>query len=271
MSKLYIIKCGGRFVMEKQAVASFLLLVKELVEKGDFVIIIHGGGPQADDLAHKLKVPIKKVNGKRITDFSTLQIAKMTYAGLINTDLVSLCIGKRIQAIGISGVNSKLAEVVRRPKILGVDFGYVGDIKKINKKLLQLLLENGYVPVISSLGVDAAGQVFNINADNLAAHIASSLKAQKLIFISDVQGVAEDKKQKTFLRNLTLNKARELIAKGVIDKGMIPKVESAYLALEKGVECVQILGPLKTKKEWTDAILNDKFGTALKLSGPHSP
>lgn len=270
MNKLYVIKCGGHFVAEKQWIVPFLSMVKNLVEKGNFVIIIHGGGPQADDLSHKLKVPIKKINGKRVTDFQTLQIAKMTYAGLINTDLVAFCISKGIQAIGISGVDSKLAEVVKRPKIKGVDFGYVGDIKKINKKLLQLLLENGYVPVVSSLGVDYTGQVFNINADSLAANIAAALKASKLIFISDVAGVAQDKKQGKFLRNLSLNKARELISKRVITGGMIPKVEGAYLALEKGVECIQILGPLKSKKEWEDAILNDKFGTALKLSRPNS-
>lgn len=236
------------------------------MEKGNFVVIIHGGGPQADDLSRKLKVPIKQINDKRITDFQTLQIVKMTYAGLINTDLVSLCISKGIQAIGISGVSSKLAEVVKRPKTLGVDFGYVGDIRKINKKLLQLFLENGYVPVVSCLGVDTSGQVFNINADSLAAHIAAALKASKLIFISDVAGVAQDKKQRKFLQNLSRSKTRELISKGVITGGMIPKVESSYLALEKGVECVQILGPLKTKKEWEDAILNDRFGTILKLS-----
>lgn len=263
MNKLYVIKCGGSFVAEKQWITPFLSMVKKLVEKGNFVIIMHGGGPQADDLANNLRVPIKKVNGKRITDFQTLQIAKMIYAGLINTDLVSLCIGMGIQAIGISGVSSKLAEVVRRPKTLGIDFGFVGDIKKINKKLLQLLLENGYVPIVSCLGVDNSGQVFNINADSLAANIASAFKAGKLIFISDVAGVSQDNKQGKFLRNLPLSKARELISKGVITGGMIPKVEGAYLALEKGVGCVQILGPLKTKKEWWYAILNDKFGTMI--------
>jgi len=268
--KPYVIKCGGLFVAEKQWIMPLLSMVKEFVEKGNFVVIIHGGGPQADDLAHKLKVPIKKIDGKRVTDFPTLQIAKMTYAGLINTDLVSLCIGRGIQAIGISGVNSKLAEVVKRPKIKGIDFGYVGDIKKINKKLLLLLLENGYVPVVSCLGVDTSGQVFNINADSLAANIAVSLKASKLIFISDVVGVARDQKQGKFLRNLSRSKASELISKGVITGGMIPKVENAYLALGKGVECVQILGPLKTKKECEDAVLNDTSGTILKLSRPHS-
>lgn len=270
MNNIYIIKCGGNFVMKKQWVEPFLLVVKKLVETGKLIVIIHGGGPQADKLAHKLKVPIKKVDGKRITDLQTLQIAKMTYAGLINTDLVSLCVSKNIQAVGISGVSSKIAEAIKRPKIQGVDFGYVGDIKKINKKLLMLLLENGYVPVISCLGVSTSGQVFNINADRLAANIAAAFKASKLIFISDVAGVAQDKKQGKFLRNLPRGKALALISKGIITGGMVPKIENAYLALEEGVECVQILGPLKTKKEWADAILNNKSGTVLKLSNSNT-
>lgn len=263
MNKLFVIKCGGHFVQEKQWVNPFLSVIKELVKKGGFIVIIHGGGPQADELAHKLKVPVKKIAGKRITDFQTLQIVKMTYAGLINTDLVSLCIKNNIKAIGISGVAGKLAEVVKRPIINDVDFGYVGDIKKINKNLLQLLLKNGYVPVISSLGVNTSGQVFNINADNLAAQIASSLQAQKLIFISDVQGVADNNNQNKFLRSLTIDKAQTLISQGIIHGGMIPKIESSFLALKKTVEKVQILGPLKTKTEWQDAILREKFGTVI--------
>lgn len=264
MNSVYVIKCGGSFVAEKKRIMPFLSMIKDLVEKDNFVVIIHGGGPQADELARKLKIPVKKISGKRVTDLQTLQIAKMTYAGLINTDLVALCISKDIQAVGISGVDSKLAKAVKRPKTPGADFGYVGDIKKINEKLLLLLLENGYVPVISSLGIDASEQVLNINADSLAAHIAISLKASKLIFISDVAGVVQDKKHGKILRTLLRSQADELISKGVITGGMILKVESAYLALEKGVEYVKILGPLKTKKEWTDAILNDKFGTTLK-------
>lgn len=267
MNKLYIFKCGGHFVAEKQWVTPFLSVVKKLINKGNLVVIIHGGGPQADDLSEKLKVPIKKINGKRVTDFQTLQIAKMTYAGLINTDLISLCISQGIQAVGISGVSGKLAEVTKRPKTKGIDYGYVGDIKKINKTLLQLLLENDYVPVIPSLGVDTSGHVFNINADNLAANIAISLKAKKLIFITDVEGVAHNQMQRSVLQSLSQNQAHELISKGVITGGMIPKVENAYSALEKGIESVQILGPLKTEKEWAGAILNDKFGTTLTLSG----
>ncbi len=263
MNKLYVLKVGGSFVSERQWINPFLSMVKEITDKGNLVVIIHGGGPQADDLSRRLKVPIKKINGRRITDLQTLQIAKMIYAGLINTDIVSLCIGINIQAVGISGVNSKLAEAVKRPKTKGIDFGFVGDIKQINNRLLQLLLKGGFIPIISSLGVDISGQVLNINADSLATQIAISLKAKKLIFISDVQGVAEDIQQGEFLPNLSLKKAQELISKGAISGGMIPKVENAFLALKKGVKSVQILGPLKNKKEWKQALLYDKFGSII--------
>lgn len=273
MANLYVIKCGGNFVTQPEWVAPFLKIVKELQEEDASFVIIHGGGTQADNLSHQLKIPIKKINGRRITNLQTLQIIKMVYAGLINTDLVSACISYKIPAVGISGVSNKLAEVVRRPKVRikntatgiveNVDFGYVGDIKKINIKLLQLLLNNGYVPVVSCLGVDTAGQVLNINADGLAADVATALQAKKLMYVSDIQGVAQDKEKAKFLRHLSFNKARKLIAKGIIAGGMIPKIESSFAVLEKSVECVQIVGPLKTKADWKDAILSEKFGTII--------
>lgn len=279
MNNLYVIKCGGSFAMQKHSIMAFLEVVKKLVEKNNFVVIVHGGGPQADDLAHKLQIPVKKINGKRITDFQTLQITKMAYAGLVNTDLVSFCVSQDIQAVGISGVSGKLIEVVKRPKVQVkntvtgdmelVDFGYVGDIKKVNKKMLQMIFKNGYIPIISCLGVDGSGQVFNVNADRLAANIAMSFKAKKLIFISDVQGIAEDKNKVNILRNLSFAKANELISNGVINGGMIPKIENSYIALGKDVENVQILGPLKTKKDWQDAILYEKFGTVITQGGAY--
>lgn len=273
MANLYVIKCGGNFVLQSKWVIPLLEIVKELLEKGASFIIIHGGGTQADKLSHQLKIPIKKINGRRITNVQTLQIIKMVYAGLINTDLVSFCISYKIPAVGISGVSNKLAEVVRRPKVRikntatgiieNVDFGYVGDIKKINIELLQLFLNNSYVPVVSCLGVDTAGQVLNINADGLAAHVATALRAKKLIYVSDIQGIAQDREKAKFLRHLSFNKARELIAKGIIAEGMIPKIESSFAVLEKNVEYVQIVGPQKTKADWRDAILNEKFGTII--------
>lgn len=277
MANLYVIKCGGNFVMQSKWVTPLLEIVKELLEKNASFVIIHGGGIQADNLSHQLKIPIKKINGRRITNFETLQIIKMIYAGLINTDLVSSCISYKIPAVGISGVSNKIAEVVRRPKIRvkntatgiieNVDFGHVGDIKKINIELLQLLLNNGYVPVVSCLGVDTAGQVLNINADGLAASVATALRAKKLIYVSDIQGVAQDKGKVKFLRHLSFDKARKLIAKGVIAEGMIPKIENSFAVLERNVEYVQIVGPLKTKIDWRDAILSEKFGTIIAREG----
>lgn len=273
MSNLYIIKCGGNFISQPKWIAPLLETVKKLLEKNASFVIIHGGGTQADKLSHQLKIPIKKINGRRITNLETLQIIKMIYAGSTNTDLVSSCISYKIPAVGISGVSDKLAEVVRRPKvrikntangtIKDVDFGYVGDIKKINTELLHLLLKNGYVPIISCLGVDITGQVLNINADGLAANIATALQAKKLIYISDIPGVAKDKGKAKFLRHLSFNKARKLIAKGIITGGMIPKIESSLTILEKTVEYVQIVGPLKNTVDWKKAILNDKFGTII--------
>lgn len=273
MSDLYVIKCGGNFVAETSWITPLLETIKELQSKDSAFVIVHGGGIQADNLSKQLKIPTKKINGRRITDFETLRIIKMVYAGLINTDLVASCISHNIAAVGISGVSDKLAEVAKRPKVRlkntatgateDVDFGYVGDIKKINAQLLQLLISNNFVPVIACLGTDTKGIVLNINADGLAANIATELHAKKLIFISDIPGVAKDDKKANFLRHLFFDKAKKLIDDGVIAGGMIPKIENSFAALKKNVEYVQIIGPLKNKSDWKKAILNNEFGTII--------
>ena len=169
------------------------MALKKLINQGMKFIIVHGGGPQADELNQKLDIPIKKVNGRRITDSQTLQTVKMIYKGLLNTDLVALCEKYEISAVGISGVDGKIAEVVKRPLMNGVNFGFVGDIKKINDDLINIILEKNYLPIIACLAIDSSGQVFNINADTLATKIALKLNVDKLIFITDVKGVSKAK------------------------------------------------------------------------------
>lgn len=273
MNNIYVIKCGGSFVMNKHWLEPFLLELKSITKKGYSIILVHGGGPQADDLANKLKIPIKKIQGKRITDLQTLQIAKMVYVGLTNTDFVSACINNGIQAVGISGVSGKLIEVSKRPKkeiknsetgkTELVDFGYVGDIKTVNKQLLLLLLQSNYIPVISCLGVDISGQVFNINADSLAVHVAIAMEAKKLIYITDVEGVAQNRMKTSFLKSISMSQAQEFIDQGIITGGMIPKIDNSSLALQNKIKTVHILGPLKTKKDWKKALINENFGTLI--------
>ncbi len=163
MKNIIVIKIGGSCIQHQEQLESLIKAIAKLVNKNIKFVIVHGGGVQADLLNQKLGIPIKKVNGRRITDSQTLSTVKMVYKGLLNTDLVSLCQKFKIPAVGFSGVDGKIAEVIKRPLVGNIDFGFVGNIKKINIDLISILLVKKYVPVITCLGINNDGQVFNIN------------------------------------------------------------------------------------------------------------
>lgn len=270
---IYVIKLSGQMLLHKKELEALMMALKQLLEKEVLVIVVHGGGSQADSFLNKLNIPIKKINGKRITDKKTLEIIKMIYGGLINIDLLALAIKNNISAIGLSGASNKLALVSKRPlikikntetgKTQAIDFGYVGDIKKINKSFIENLLLNGLVPFIACLGVDDKGQVYNINADSLACAIASEFKAIKLIFVTNVKGVFGNPNLNKPISHLTPAKIDQMIENKNIIEGMIPKVENAKKAILNGVKNVQIVGDLKTEKEWFGVLNNENFGTII--------
>ncbi len=273
MNEIVVIKCGGQFVKQKPYFTPFLEAISELLKKGVFVVVIHGGGPQADELQKKLGIPSQKVNGKRITDAQTLNVVKMVYKGLVNLDIIADCIKLKIPAVGISGVDGNLATATKRPVVNVLDhktgqtnkvnFGYVGDIKQINTKLLENFLEGGYLPVVACLGINSQGEILNINADSLASCVALALEAKKLIFITDVKGISNGNRKADYLKSLSLEKAKELINNGIISDGMIPKIENVERALSGGVDKVLIVGGLDTKQKWLGAIKNHSYGTVL--------
>lgn len=262
MKKIIVIKIGGSFIKNAVMLEPLIMALKELINQGMKFIIVHGGGPQADELNQKLDIPIKKVNGRRITDSQTLLTVKMIYKGLLNTDLVALCEKYEISAVGISGVDGKIAEVVKRPLMNGINFGFIGNIKKINNDLINILLKKKYLPVIACLGIDVNGQVFNINADTLATEIALKLKVDKLIFITDVKGVSKSKNNK-YIKQLSIDEAEKMIKKGIITNGMIPKIENIKKAIISDINKILIVGGLKDKTKWINAIKNDDYGTII--------
>lgn len=203
MKNIIVIKIGGSLIKQVNMLEPLIMAIKQLIDQRIKFVIVHGGGIQADLLSKKLGIPINKISGKRITDKETLSVVKMVCKGLLNTDFVSLCQKFKIPAVGISGVDGKIAEVTKKPLINGVDFGFVGEIKKINSDLINILLKKNYLPVITCLGIDDDGQVFNINADTLTTEIALKLNADKLIFITDVEGVSENKNNK-YLKKLSI-------------------------------------------------------------------
>src|SRR5215213_10652054 len=197
--KTFVVKLSGKATEDRSNMASLAEELALIHQVGIRLCVVHGGGKQLTDLAKQLGIEQTIINGRRVTDDATLEMAKMIFAGKINTDILAALRQRGVEAVGLSGVDGNIIQAQRRPpkEILNretgvrdkVDFGFVGDVVQINARLLTVLLDHGYLPVISSLGADNEGMVFNINADTIAAEIAVQLQAEKLILLSDVDGI----------------------------------------------------------------------------------
>src|SRR3982750_229059 len=218
----FVVKLSGKATEDKGNLTSLAEELALLHQVGIRICVVHGGGKQLSDLALQLGISQTIINGRRVTDDATLEMAKMVFAGKINTDILAALRHRSVEAVGLSGVDGNIVQAERRPpkEILNretgererVDFGHVGDGVEINVRLLCGLLDQGYLPVVSSLGADAAGMVFNINADTIASEIAVRLKAEKLILLSDVDGIRlRADAPETKLSRLTAEEAERLI------------------------------------------------------------
>jgi acetylglutamate kinase len=247
-----VVKLGGEIAANDAALKSLAQDVSLLVHVNIRIVMVHGGGPQASALSKRLGLVPQIIEGRRVTDEQTLDVAKMVFAGLINTEILSALRAEGIRAVGLSGVDADILHAVRRPPTRMkdaatgeerlVDFGHVGDVTGVDTALLSLLVEHGYVPVISSLGSDTEGNVLNINADTVASVIAQDLHAAKLISLTAVPGLLRDAKDPTSLiSRLTVNEARRVLASGSVEGGMVPKLRSLVEAVEGGVEGGHIL------------------------------
>jgi acetylglutamate kinase len=250
--KTFVVKLSGKATEDHQNLISLAEELALMHQVGIRICVVHGGGKQLTELALKLGVEQTIIDGRRVTDDATLEMAKMIFAGKINTDILSALRHRRVEAVGLSGVDGNIVHAERRPpkQILNretgehehVDFGHVGDVVEINTRLLAVLLDHGYLPVISSLGADAEGTVFNINADTIAAEIAVQLQAEKLILLSDVDGIyLRAGEPETKLSRLTAAEAEALINNGSASGGMIPKLQSITELLRRGVHSAHII------------------------------
>jgi acetylglutamate kinase len=252
-----MLKLGGEVVADPTALAATLADVRALVDAGWRVVVCHGGGPQANALQERLRVPTVKVGGRRVTDAATLQIMKQVLAGEVSVDLVAAAVAAGVPAVGVSGVSCGIVTAHRRPPVVvsgggdePVDFGLVGDIDEIRPALLSYLMAGGYVPVLNSLGIDggppgaATWQVYNINADTVASAVAAALRVDHLFLVTGIGGVLRDKDDPTTrIAVLRASEARRAIADGTVVGGMIPKLEEALDNLRHGIGAVHILGP----------------------------
>lgn len=270
----FVVKLSGKVTEDQPNLTSLAEELALLHQVGIRICVVHGGGKQLSELAKKLGIEQTIIEGRRVTDDATLEMAKMIFAGKINTDILAALRHRSIEAVGLSGVDGNIVHAARRPpkEILNretgvhdkVDFGHVGDVVQINARLLTVLLDHGYLPVISSLGADDEGMVFNINADTIAAEIAVQLQAEKLILLSDVDGIyltAGDPGTK--LSRLTATEAGELINSGAASGGMIPKLQSIIVLLERGVHSAHIIGGTRRNALLSEIFTDKGTGTMI--------
>ena len=270
----FVVKLSGKATEDPDNLSSLAEELALLHQVGIRICVVHGGGKQLSELAVRMGVEQTIINGRRVTDDATLEMAKMIFAGKINTDILSALRNRGIEAVGLSGVDGNIVHAERRPpkEILNratgeraeVDFGHVGDVVKINARLLMVLLGEGYLPVISSLGADAEGTVFNINADTIAAEIAVQLQAEKLILLSDVDGIyLRAGEPETKLSRLTASEAEALISDGSATGGMIPKLQSISKLLHRGVHSAHIISGTNRNALLSEIFTDSGTGTMV--------
>ncbi len=233
--KTFVIKYGGAAMRDDKLKITFAQDVTILRKIGINIIIVHGGGKDITDLASALKIESRFVDGQRYTDEKMIDVVLMVLAGKLNKEIVNLINSNGGNAVGLCGVDNGLLKAQQNS---GIDLGLVGEVASVNTNFLNLLVSNGMMPVISPLAAGENGKILNINADLAAGAIASALKAEKLVYLSDIEGILVDQK---LISTLTSSKAESLIVEGAIHGGMIPKVRSAFDTLNNGVNKIHII------------------------------
>lgn len=248
---IFVVKLGGEILREEEALDGVAGQISLLHSLGIRLVVVHGGGPQASALSRRLGLEPRMVAGRRVTDDAALEVATMTYAGTLNVAVLSALRSHQLQAVGLSGVDAELLTARRRPPVQvvtdegateTVDYGHVGDIERVDPRVLTTLLESRFVPVIASLAGDEDGAVYNVNADTVAESLAIALKAQKLIYLTSVPGVLRDPADPSSLVTFAdPDDLAQLKASGALSGGMRPKVEACIRAATSGVERTHII------------------------------
>jgi acetylglutamate kinase len=270
--KRFVIKFSGKVTEDRANLASLAEELALLHQVGIHVCVIHGGGKQLNELADKLGIAQTVIEGRRVTDDDTLELAKMIFAGKINTEILAALRHRGVDAVGLSGIDGGVVRAERRPpkevtnRSTGakevVDYGHVGDVIEVDTRLITELLDTDYLPVISSLGADDEGRVFNINADTIATEIAIKLKAEKLILLSDVNGIYLDPRDpSTRLSRVTPTDAERMVADGTATAGMIPKLQSLTRLVQSGVHAAHIISGTERNALLSEIFTDQGTGT----------
>jgi acetylglutamate kinase len=253
-----VVKYGGNAMINEELKEHVMEDIVLLHLIGVKVVLVHGGGPEITEMLSKIGKKSEFLNGLRVTDKETIDVVQMILAGKINKTLVNILEMKGGKALGISGIDGSMIEC----EFKNQDLGFVGNIKNVDVSPITDLLEKGYIPVVSTVGCDKKGNVYNINADTAAAYIAGSLKATRLITMTDIAGILMDKDDpNSLIRNIDIKGANELSEKGVISGGMIPKVECCIDAINLGVKKVVILDGRVPHALLIETLTNEGAGT----------
>ena len=249
--QVFVVKLGGEVLAEPEVLEQVTGQLALLSSLSIRLVVVHGGGPQATALSRRLGSEPRMVAGRRVTDDAALEVAKLVYAGQLNVDLLAALRAHRVQAVGLSGVDADLITAHRRPpvqvvddagKTVKVDYGHVGDVDRVDPRILVTLVEARFVPVVASLAGGEDGEVFNVNADTVAESLAVAMRAQKLIFLTGAPGRApRPQRPSTLVTFADPDDLAGLMASGVLSGGMRPKVEACIRAATGGVERTHII------------------------------
>ena len=259
--KIVVVKYGGNAMINEQLKEQVMedLVLLNLI--GVKVVLVHGGGPEISDMMQRLGKKPEFVNGLRVTDKETIDIVQMVLAGKVNKSLVNLLEMKGGTAMGLSGMDAHLI----RARVKDERLGFVGAITDVNVDPVMDLLEKGYIPVISTVACDHEGNAYNINGDTAAAYIAGALGAERLIMMTDIDGILRDKDDPaSLIPNITISEARKLFDDGVISGGMIPKVDCCIEAIHRGVKTVIIMDGRVPHSILMELLTDEGAGTMVR-------
>lgn len=267
--KLIVVKYGGNAMTDPQLESSFARDIVLLKTVGLHPVVVHGGGPQVDNLLNELGRVSQRIDGMRVTDKATMDIVEMVLGGGVNKSIVNLINQHGGRAVGLTGKDANLirakkltmAQTDEQGKATMLDLGFVGEVVSVNKEVISMLIQSNFIPVIAPLGVDGEGNTYNINADLVAGKVAEFLQAEKLMLLTNIKGVMD--KSGTVLTGLTPKKVDGLIADGTISGGMIPKIQCALDAVRGGVKSAVIVDGRVPHATLLEIFTNEGVGTLI--------
>ena len=262
--KVVVIKYGGNAMINEELKANVIKDVVLLKAMGLKPVLCHGGGPDINKMLEQLDIPVKFMNGLRYTSAEIIRVVEMVLIGQVNSELVGRISAQGGKAVGLSGISGNLFQCVQRSE----ELGFVGDVVKVNAEPVLAMLDAGFIPVVAPVGTDGQGNSFNINGDTAASKLAGALKAEKLMILTDIEGLCNDIKTRDVISYLNVADVQGLKDQGTIAGGMIPKVDCCVQAIDEGVTSVHIIDGRQPHSMLYEAFSNEGLGTTVGTAQP---